>query len=127
LAIGAVAKMGLFVFLLENSFSIHFLPKKPRKPPKNLVKPIHSLQKHKKLVQNPKPKIFLSLDMFFMCFQDKRTLNHNPLHHMKSFDTTINHVDDLNLLQHQLSFSKPDFSNPLSDIHKKKRPENKGK
>jgi len=58
--------------------------------------------------------------MFFTCFQGKRTLNHNPLHHMKSFDTTIDHVGDLNLLQHQLSFSKLDFGNPLSHIHKKK-------
>jgi len=39
---------------------------------------------------------------------------------MKSFDTTIDHVGDLNLLQHQLSFSKLDFGNPLSHIHKKK-------
>jgi hypothetical protein len=58
-------------FSSKNLFSTYFLPKTPKKHHKNLVKPHHGFQKHKKkkyipkLEINPKPKIFPSSDLFF--------------------------------------------------------------
>jgi hypothetical protein len=50
---------------------------KKKKHPRNLVKPIHDPKKHKKKKTskpkiNPKPKIFLSYDLFFRHFQGKK-------------------------------------------------------
>lgn len=111
---------GVICFLYKNSFSIYFWPKKPGKHPKNLVKSIHSLQKHKKIDPKSKIKYLHELkSVFLYVFKIKKILNHNPLHYMESFNTTIYNFGDLNPFQHQLSISNLDFRNP-SHIHIKK-------
>jgi len=82
-------------FSFENSFSTYFQSKKPRKYSKNLVKPIHDLQKYKKLPQNSKStwtKNLLELKYVFLgSFKiTKKTSYLNFLHHMELFGTKIN-------------------------------------
>ena len=74
---------------------------KKKKHPRNLVKPIHDPKKHKKKTSkpkiNPKPKIFLSYDLFFRHFQGKKkTHSSNSSHYMEPFSTKIYRFSDQN-------------------------------
>ena len=90
-----------FFFLQTNSFSTHFEPKTPWKHPKNLIKPIHGLQKSKNKTDT-KSKIFPSWDLFLDIFKIKKTLHFKSPSHTELFEIKINRLGGYNRHQRPL-------------------------
>jgi len=72
-------KIGFLIFSSTNSFSTYFFN---LKHPRNFIKPINYLQKHKNKTTSKtkiklKQKIFSNSDMFFRYFQGKKK-THTP-------------------------------------------------